>query len=145
MSFVRFVVTAYFLVDSATTVGAGKFAQAAKTLTYSNTEFTEFGEFFNQELVYSAPEPVLSGVEGRLRGATPSPASHESLKSHYFFRLSNLNLLALQAISTRLPSGSRKLMERLPATSKISGPLTIGIFRRFSTGQSSSTSSFVPT
>jgi len=33
----------------------GKFAQGAKISKHSNTEFAEFGEFFKQELVYSAP------------------------------------------------------------------------------------------
>ena len=33
----------------------GRFAQAAKTLKHCNMGFAEFGEFFNQELVYSAP------------------------------------------------------------------------------------------
>jgi uncharacterized membrane protein len=33
---------------------ARKFAQAAKTLNYSSTEFVEFLGFSNQELVYSA-------------------------------------------------------------------------------------------
>ena len=37
---VRFVVTSYFLVDSATYRRA-RFAQAAKTLNYSNTKITK--------------------------------------------------------------------------------------------------------
>ncbi len=31
-------------------------------------EFTEFGVFFDQKLFTPRPEPVLSTVEGRLRG-----------------------------------------------------------------------------
>jgi hypothetical protein len=46
-----------------------RFAQAAKILNHSNTELAEIGEFFNQELFTPRPEPVLSDVEGRLRGA----------------------------------------------------------------------------
>src|SRR4029077_9537692 len=50
------------------------------------------------------------------------PSSKKApLPDNYLLRLSNLNLFALQAISSRFPSGSRKLMDRLPATTKVSG------------------------
>jgi hypothetical protein len=40
-----------------------------KNTHHRGTEFAEIGEFFNQELFTPRSEPVLSGVEGRLRGA----------------------------------------------------------------------------
>ena len=60
---------------------ARKFAQAAKTLNHSSTEFAEFGEFFNQELVYSAPGALpRAASKGASAVQSPGAASHQSLK-----------------------------------------------------------------
>jgi hypothetical protein len=59
----------------------GRFAQAAKTLKHCNTRFAEFGECLNKNLFALRPEPVLSDVEGRLRGAISETCFTSKLKT----------------------------------------------------------------
>jgi hypothetical protein len=55
-----------------------KICASGKTFKYCNTEFAEFGEFFNQE-------PRLLCALRASAVQSPSSAAHESLKTPYFF------------------------------------------------------------